>query len=191
LSKAKQQREIGTALPPGVAAVDPQASQIDRPTVEQMEALALHMAASLGQIAAILMQMPQHRNTLLTDLRWLVTPALISGQYVVVQAQDDSTGLSSPIAMAIWAQVSPEVDRRLSASPAKPLRLNTEDWNSGSIIWLVEAAGDNAAINALISGLVEHRFPTGIKSWMQGSDGPVLKTLTKSDFVEGGNNANV
>ena len=55
---------------------------------------------------------------------------------------------------ALWAFVSPEVDRRLIENIAAPIRLKMEEWKSGDIPWLVEAAGEPRVIEEMLKRLV-------------------------------------
>ena len=67
---------------------------------------------TLGQIVAVLMRSPQHKHYSLADLVWLVLPAMLSGQFRIAQAQQ--AGAVAPVGVVLWAQVSADVDRRLS-----------------------------------------------------------------------------
>jgi hemolysin-activating ACP:hemolysin acyltransferase len=130
------------------------------------------LAASFGDIVNVLMRTPQYRYAFLGDLEWLVVPALASGQASVAEATDKTTGVRAPVAVVLWATVSEEVDKRLSASSAHPPRLRPDEWTSGNIPWLIEAAGEPRAASALLKNIVERRFAkTGLRSVVRGPDG--------------------
>lgn len=122
-----------------------------------------------GQIVTILMRSPQHKPRPLADLEWLVLPAVISGQYRIVQAQQ--SGVPVPVGVALWASVSTAVDQRLSDLSA-PLRVNPDEWRSGDIPWLVELVADPKTQQALLKHLGETVFKErGIKMRVRGADG--------------------
>jgi len=143
---------------------------------------ALKFSSTLGQMVSLLMRTPHHRHTFLADLEWLVLPAIATNQLVVYNAPDTANILSGPAAAVLFATVSPEVDRRLSANPASRVRLKPEEWASGRIPWLVEAVGEPQAANAIVTRLLEQRFKaTGLKTYSRGADGkPVVGVLRSS-----------
>jgi hemolysin-activating ACP:hemolysin acyltransferase len=136
-------------------------------------------AALIGQVVTVMMRTPQHRQTFLADLEWLVFPAIANNQYALSEATDRETGASLPVAVALWALVSEEVDRRLTTTQTPPIRLKAEEWNSGSIPWLVEAVGEPRATAALLKALLEQRFgATGLKTIGRDQDGrQLVRTL--------------
>jgi hemolysin-activating ACP:hemolysin acyltransferase len=80
----------------------------------------------------------------LSDLEWLLLPPLMSGQLVTLRAKvKNAEGLLLPLALGLWAKVSPEADAKLEAQKAAGLqpRLAPQDWISGSIPWLVVSVG--------------------------------------------------
>lgn len=88
------------------------------------------VAAVLGEIVWLLSQSPRHRNNLLiSDLEWMVMPAILNGQFRIFKAKD------KPVAVAIWAFVSDEVQKRLELGGGK---LRTDEWRSGPHAWLLE-----------------------------------------------------
>ena len=49
--------------------------------------------------------------------------------------------------MALWANLSPEVDARLTQNLAAPIKLRPDEWRSGPILWLVDIIGDQAVFD--------------------------------------------
>ena len=124
---------------------------------------------TLGQIVTILMRSPQHKERPLADLEWLVLPGILHGQYRVAQAQQ--SGISVPVGVALWASVSTAVDQRLS-DLSVPWRLQSEEWRSGDIPWLVELVADPPTQQALLKHLGETVFRgSGIKMRVRDADG--------------------
>jgi hemolysin-activating ACP:hemolysin acyltransferase len=141
--------------------------------------LSKRIAAAFGEIVSVLMRSKAHRDMPLAQLQTLV-PAVVTGQYVTAEAQSRENGLTSPIAILLWASVSDEVDKRLASDPEQPLRLTAAEWNGGDNIWVVEAVGDNRAIGLLINRMHETRWKERpVKVRARSDDGKALvKTLT-------------
>src|SRR5206468_3354147 len=91
-------------------------------------------------------------------LEWLVVPALATGQWRVVRAQSKQKGVPFPVAVALWARVSAEVDKKLSENLHVPIRLRPDEWQSGDILWLVDAVGDPRAVPQLLKQLLDTSF---------------------------------
>ena len=124
---------------------------------------------TLGQIVTILMRSPQHRERPLSDLEWLVLPAVLSGQCRVARAQQ--SGIAVPVGVALWASVSTAVDQRLS-DLSVPWRLQPDEWRSGDIAWLVELVADPPTQQALLKHLGETVFKgRGIKMRVRDAEG--------------------
>ena len=121
------------------------------------------LMATFGEITSLLMRTPSHKLEPMGDLEWPVAeptnekklvPAILTGQFTLVESQSKTQGFTAPIAVALWASVSPEVDRRLTENISAPIRLKMEEWKSGDIPWLVEAAGEPRVIEEMLKRLV-------------------------------------
>jgi len=119
---------------------------------------AIRQSVAFAQIVSVLMRSPRYRNYTLGDLEWLVVPALATGQWRVVGAQSKQNGVSFPVAVALWAKVSAEVDKKLSENLHVPIRLRPDEWKSGDILWLVDAVGDPRVVPQLLKQLLETSF---------------------------------
>jgi hemolysin-activating ACP:hemolysin acyltransferase len=117
------------------------------------KAHAKQVSAAFGEIVTLLMRDPASKHRSLTDLEWLVVPPLLAGQFSLAEAQSKSKGVSAPVAVVLWARVSAEVDKRLSAASDGPIRLAPGEWASGETIWVVEAIGDRRVIEAVLQKL--------------------------------------
>ena len=139
-------------------------------------------AQTFANIIAVLMRDPGFRNLRLSDLEWLVLPAIISGQWKLVQTREQKPGtkgpegeLVVPSAVALWASVSPEVDKRLMENLDKPLVLQSHEWLSGDILWLVVAAGDKRIVPRFLTQLADTEFKgKKVKARTNGPDGKVV-----------------
>lgn len=108
---------------------------------------------------SIMMRSPEFRNQTLSEIEGLVGPALSADQVAIVEARDPQTGIVAPVAAALWAMVSQDVDLRLSDVTIDKPRLEPKEWRSGPIPWIITAIGDQRALAALIEQLVLSRFP--------------------------------
>lgn len=115
-------------------------------------------AQSFAQAIGVLMRDRQFRNMRLADLEWLVMPPLMTGQIRMAHAPSGRDNFYLPVALALWARVSPEVDKRLSDDLDKPILLEPAEWTSGDQLWLVAIAGDANAKATFLKRLQEGDF---------------------------------
>ena len=96
-------------------------------------------AQRFASIVAVLMQDPNFRQLRLADLEWLVLPPIVAGQCRLGNLPRPAAGDAStagnvqlrPVAVALWASVSDQVDARLATTLDKPVVLNAAEWTSG------------------------------------------------------------
>jgi hemolysin-activating ACP:hemolysin acyltransferase len=87
-------------------------------------------------------------------------------------------GASVPVAVLLWARVSPEVDARITASDSPAIRLSPGDWTSGDILWLTHAAGEPRFVRELLRQIGETTFKgREVKTRARGEDGKVVVQL--------------
>jgi cytolysin-activating lysine-acyltransferase len=147
-------------------------------------ALGLRMAQSFAQIVAVLMRDPSYKSLRVTDLEWLVLPPVMAGQFRLAHAtapadsaQAQQGGSLVPVAAALWARVSPQVDKALSETLDKPVQLSQAAWTSGDIPWLMAVAGDRRATQAFLRQLQENEFKgKQVKMRLRGADGKLVIT---------------
>jgi hemolysin-activating ACP:hemolysin acyltransferase len=144
------------------------------------DARQARMGQVFAQVVAVLMRDTNFRNMRLADLEWLVLPPVMAGQFKFGHAMRpaDKTqqgGISVPVAVALWARVSPEVDKGLSEALDKPVHLRPNQWASGNILWLMAAAGDPRAKPHFLKQLAETEFKEQhVKMRLRGPDGKVV-----------------
>jgi cytolysin-activating lysine-acyltransferase len=142
----------------------------------------LRMAQSFAQIVAVLMRDPGYKNLKLSDLEWLVLPAVMAGQFRLAHSptpvdpgKKEQGGVLVPVAAALWARVSPAVDKSLSESLDKPVRLSPGAWTSGDILWLMAVVGDRRATPAFLKQLQENEFKgRQVKMRLRSPDGKLV-----------------
>ena len=93
----------------------------------------------LGEIVILLGQSPAHRHVFVSDLDWLVGPAMALGQFRVIYSK------RGPIAFVLWASVSEEVEREFLHGR---IRLRPDEWKSGDRLWLIELVAPSFANDA-------------------------------------------
>jgi hemolysin-activating ACP:hemolysin acyltransferase len=182
----------------GVAAIHDVQEQL-RPLVKAASTArkGSSFAESFAQIVAVLMRDRELRKLPIAELEWMVLPALIAGQFAIAhapspvarplaKARQTETGPYEkhliPVAVALWARVSDNVDKILSENPEKQPRLRPADWTSGENIWVIVAGGDPRAQGKFIDQLVLREFKgKRVKARVRGSDGGlVVKLLGKA-----------
>lgn len=112
------------------------------------------VAHMLGEIIWLLNQSPVHRHFSISDLDWIVAPAVGLGQYRVFRTGD------KPIGVAFWAYVSSETDDKLKKGEG---RLRPDEWKNGKNLWLIElvapfANAQNKMTEAMLADLVNGPF---------------------------------
>jgi cytolysin-activating lysine-acyltransferase len=115
-------------------------------------------AQSFSQVIGVLMRDQHFRHMRLSDLEWLVLPPLMAGQLRMAHAPSGRENFYVPVAIALWARVSPAVDKRLSEEVDKPLLLRPAEWTSGDQLWLVAVAGDANAKATFLKQLQDKEF---------------------------------
>ena len=87
----------------------------------------------LGEMVWLLTRSPLHRSLSLSDLEWLIMPALLHEQFYMFRDGDQ------PIGLALWAKCTPEAAAKFEAGMLEPHnRLTLEEWKGGDQIWLVD-----------------------------------------------------
>lgn len=130
------------------------------------------MAQSFADIVAVLMRDPEFRQRPIADLEWLVIPPVLSGQFRLghtvarppaakaaygVPGKTDG-GVLVPAAVALWASVSPAIDKRLSENLDQPLQLKPTEWATGDQLWLLAVAGARRGLPAFVRQLEKDAF---------------------------------
>jgi cytolysin-activating lysine-acyltransferase len=201
-SKPAMAAKPAAAAKPAGATV---ATAAPRKPMRPGDARQARFAQSFAQIVAVLMRDPNLKKLPLGDLEWLVLPPVMAGQFKLAQmpmapaksasakaadakAPDqgkpkDEPGVLVPVAVALWARVSDNIDKALQGNLDKQARLHAADWASGNNIWLMTVAGDQRAIPKFVEQLGATEFKGKlVKMRMRGADGKVVvRTMTGGD----------
>lgn len=153
------------------------------------DARQVRFAQSFAQIVAVLMRDRNFRKMQIADLEWLVLPPVMAGQFRLAQAPSPAGrvkgregGVLVPVAVALWARVSADIDKTLSENLDKPVRLRPSEWASGDNVWLMAVAGDERAVPKFLEQLAKTEFEgQRVKMRVRGPDNTVaVKTLGQS-----------
>jgi hemolysin-activating ACP:hemolysin acyltransferase len=175
------------AVPLGVLTGASEAPSAKGPTPEQLKAkldLARAAITSYGSIVSVMARSRPYQSMPLSELRYLAVPAMATGQFIAASGLIDQKrpdGPFGPIAVVIWAYVSPEIDQKLLADPNAPFRLFIPDYKSGDIPWIIEAAGRKPVVDKLLAQLLEKEFKgQPVKVRMRAPDGKVTAGVYNS-----------
>lgn len=170
--------------PSNSAGGEPTAPQLTPEEARKHAEAAEHRAAAYGRILAMMSVSPRHNKLSLRELNGFLTPAIALGQFAMVGAQSPQGGPSSLAAVAWWAFVSPEVDKRLSDSTSEFLHVEGKDWKSGDQPWIIDAVGDQRVVGELLKMLAERTFkdkPAKLRAAMPDGRIAVGRLETKSE----------
>jgi cytolysin-activating lysine-acyltransferase len=137
---------------------------------------------AFSQIVAVLMRDPVYKNLKIADLEHLVLPPVMVGQFRLAlgtrqadAGKAQTGGIYIPVAVALWARVSPKIDKALSGNLDKPVWLRPQEWTSGDILWLMAAAGNPRAVPPFLKQLAEKEFKgQQVKMRLRGPDGKAV-----------------
>jgi hemolysin-activating ACP:hemolysin acyltransferase len=132
-------------------------------------------AQLFSQAVAVLMRDANYKNLPLRELEFLLPPIMV-GHCAIANAKSAADGPFVPVALALWARVSPSVDKRLSENLEKPIELKPNEWTSGSIPWLITLAGSTKALPAFVKQLCDQQFK-GQQVKMRASDKSGKRTI--------------
>ncbi|MBX9925651.1 MAG: toxin-activating lysine-acyltransferase [Hyphomicrobiaceae bacterium] len=116
-------------------------------------AIARRATAAFGQVMALIMRSPAHQRMSVAELRTVIAPIVMAGQFALAGRRFSEGGFVRPVAAVLWASVSAEADARLVASSATSLALKRGEISGGDIIWIVDVLGDGVAVQSLIDQL--------------------------------------
>ncbi len=105
----------------------------------------LKISSVLGETCWLLSQSVLHRNNFnIADIEWLVLPAIVSGQFKLYRSEE------KPAAIALWAFVSDEVEKKLQSGVGK---LTAKEWQSGDNIWLIDVIAPYGKVEEVVADL--------------------------------------
>ena len=142
------------------------ASSVDPNELAQQINRARDMVlARFAQVTMSFMGVPRYAHQSIKDLQQLAMVPLMRERIAiatVAPANDDNDkpagagSLTNPlIGIALWANVSEEVDTKIrdqAAAGTFPVKLNSGDWTSGDIVWLLDVIAPSQKLSAQVLG---------------------------------------
>lgn len=129
--------------------------QIDPAMLAKISEIRSKVHETFGKVSLAMMTLPRYRHLSLFDLNQILLDPLIRDRVAIASAssqegQPDASALSG---IAIWASVSEEVDAKIREqvkSGVFPVKLQADDWNSGTINWLFDVIAPNQKLTASV-----------------------------------------
>lgn len=112
----------------------------------RVRAMPQTAGAVLGEISWLLLNSPQHKHLFLTDLEWLVIPAVELRQFHLFRTDN------LPFAFASWAHLTKDAEERLIAGER---RVAPAEWNAGDRRWLIDLVSPFGPVEPLVKALRE------------------------------------
>ena len=125
----------------GSAPAEPAAAKtLDPAVLAQITAFKTKLQASIGEVVLAMVNLPRYRNQSLADVMHLVVEPMTRERIAIAKVGGEGK-LEETAGIAIWASVSDEVDAKIREqiqARVFPIRLKSEDWNSGETTWLLD-----------------------------------------------------
>ena len=126
-------------------------NQLSEETKKKLAGAKTALQSTFGQVVLAMSSVPRYRSQMLSDLHHLVVDPLINDRIAIAMPKA-ATGIEPP-AIAIWANVSTEVDARISEQAKAgvfPVRLKPEDWKSGDTVWLLDVIAPTRELATMV-----------------------------------------
>ncbi len=152
--------------PTGENGADAQAvQQVDPEIARKIAQLRSAVRENFGKAVLAMMLLPRYRSQMLADLQHLVLDPMLRDRLAIAYPQKTGAAPEPDMAgFAIWASVSEEVDARIREQVKAgvfPIRLKSEDWNSGQINWLLDVVATDKATTAAVIASFRQVAKTG------------------------------
>lgn len=132
--------------------------------------------ATLGAATSVMLASPMHRHVFLTELEWLLVPAIGLGQIRVFHHD------TVPVAFATWAFLSADVSKRFRQGMG---RLKPNEWHCGDELWLVELCAPYGGVKELVDDLVTNTFAgRKVNTIRPGADGTSFQVSTLEELAD-------
>lgn len=130
--------------------------KIDPEVAAKIGELRTSLRENFGKAVMALMMAPRYKSQMVNDLQHIILDPMLKDRLAFAYPSQKDKSIAPDMAgFAIWASVSEEVDGRIREQVANgvfPVKLKSEDWNSGDINWLLDViAPDSATITTVIA----------------------------------------
>jgi cytolysin-activating lysine-acyltransferase len=120
---------------------------------EEKAASLRSAAAALGEVTSLIMRSPDHAHFTLPDLEWLVVPAIVNRQFLIVRAPTAAEAFPLPVAVVLWANVTAQIDALMTQDLSRRIKLTAQERQSGDIVWMTDLIGERTLVNAAVTQL--------------------------------------
>lgn len=128
--------------------------EISPEVAKQIASIRSSVRENFGKVAMAMMMLPRYRSQTIADLQHLLLDPLMRDRLAIAYpAKAEEKELNDMTGFAIWASVSEEVDAQIREqikANVFPVRLKTEDWNSGKINWLLDVVAPTQKATATV-----------------------------------------
>ncbi len=107
-----------------------------------MAAAIERASQALGELVSLLIRSPEHNGYAVADLEWMLMPAVINKQFLIIRGPVAGTEAPLPVGALIWAALSPDLFNQMKQTPGQRLKLTREERISGTDIWITDTIGD-------------------------------------------------
>lgn len=134
--------------------------------------MANQRTRALGQIVALLTRSEVHQRMTVADIKSSIVPPVLLGQFVFAGRSMGEGAGAVPVTALLWARVSVEADQRLLQSDKVRPEIAANEWASGPVVWLTDAAGDLRALPQMIERLCQNEWKGHmVRIASRGADG--------------------
>lgn len=119
----------------------------------------------LGEITWLFSQSPLHKNLFISDLEWMVMPAILLEQFRIFYGPNQQ-----PAGLILWGSVSDETEQRLINHQIK---LAPHEWKGGDNLWLIEMVSPFGGQDEMLADMAATVFKgKSFKYHRTGPNGP-------------------
>ena len=131
------------------------ASDIDPEMVKKIGAIRTRIHSTFGQVVLAMTAVPRYRHQTVADLTHLVLEPLIRDRVAIASPKPKNEGdpPGTLAGIAIWASVSEDVNGKIQEqikAGSFPIRLKSDDWTSGDIIWLLDVVAPSQKLSTSV-----------------------------------------
>jgi cytolysin-activating lysine-acyltransferase len=144
---------VPVATPPVRSAPAAQAAQAVTAPANDKANTSAKLAENFGAFVQNLAETQRYRHVGLGETISLFYEPMQRDRVAIALAgpSEEEAHHGKPSAFMIWASVSPQVDEKIRdqiAAGVFPLRLSPQDWNSGSINWLLDVVASTSQLRS-------------------------------------------
>lgn len=135
---------------------DKTSTQLDPEMIAKISELRSKVHETFGKVTLAMMALPRYRHMSVQDLGTILLDPMMSDRIAIASpqpAEGAAPEIENLAGIAIWASVSEDVDikiREQIKSGVFPVRLKQDEWNSGSINWLLDVIASNQKSTASV-----------------------------------------